>query len=344
MKHYWLSRRYRKPADDNSGGSGVDRGDDFTPTDEDPAAAKAAAEAADAAKAAAALAAETAAAEAAAAKKAGKPAEGEGDEGDDAGKDTKPKKDTRIPLSRHEALLNKEREANAALVARIAQYEKGAQVADLNADLTKAEEKAVALEKDYAKLVADGEVEKAAAVMNQIRALDRQMAESRNGMKIAAAVALATETARFNIALERVEEAYPRLNPEHEDYDAELDSDVADLKVTYERRGMTPTAALQKAVAKLAGTASPKQDAATTVTPRVDSKTVAKDVAAERKEAAVAKTLAAVKATPPNTSKVGLDSDSQGGQITAKDVMKMSHKDFSALTEEQLSAMRGDVI
>lgn len=332
LKNLWSARRFRKPADE-SGGTAIDRGDELltpTPAEDkpDPAAAEAA------------LAAETAAAEAAAAA-AKKDEKGEKGVEENDDEDEKPKKkDTRIPVARHEALLNKEREARADLERRLAQYEKGAKVADLNADITAAEAKAAELEKNYAKLVADGEVEKAAGVMNQIRQLDRQMAESKNDMKIAAAVAQATESARYNIALERVEEAYPVLNPDHDDFDEDLMTDVADLKVTYERRGLTPTAALQKAVAKLVKPVTVKQEAATEVKPRVDEK----DIAAERKKAAVAKAVDTAKKTPPSTAKVGMDSDADGGQITAKDVLKMSFKDFSALNEEQLAKMRGDVI
>lgn len=332
-------RRYFKPADDAGGGGGaVDRGDDFTPTD--PEADAAAAAAATAAAQAAALAAETAAAEAAKTKDAPKdaPKDGEADPEADATKTAK--KDTRIPLARHEALLTREREQNAALAARLAQYEQGAKVADLNAEVVAADTKIAGLEAEYAKLIADGHVEKAAAVMADIRRTEREMTTAQNDMKIAAAVATATESARFNIALERIEAAYPVLNPDHDDYDKELEGDVADLKTTYQRRGMTPTAALQKAVEKLVKPATAKQEAAVEVKPKVD----AAAVAAERKKEAVAKTLDATGKQPPSTAKVGMDSDKDGGQIAAKDVLKMSFKDFSKLPEEELARMRGDVI
>ena len=352
MKLHWLFHRFMAPADDSSGGGGaVDRGDDFTPTD--PEADAAAATAAEKAAADAALAAEVAAAEAAKAKAAPKttPAAGEGEgdgegegEGEGEGSPAKPKTGKRIPLERHEALMTKQREANAALVARLEQYEKGAKVADLNADVAAADTKIAGLETEYAKLIADGHVDKAAAVMADIRRTEREMATAQNDMKIAAAVAQATETVRFNTALERIEAAFPVLNPDHADYDAELEGDVADLKATYQRRGMTPTAALQKAVEKLVKPATAKQTAAVEVKPKVDADDVAKKVAADRKAAAVEKTIDATSKQPPSTTKVGMDSDKDGGQITAKDVLKMSFKDFSKLPDEELARMRGDVI
>ena len=343
MKLHWLLRSFLWAVApgivENTGGSAPDRGDDFTPTDDDaPPDDKAAKAAADA------LAAETEAAEAAKAKKDAKKDDPEGDdpegEDDDKTKSDKKPAPKRIPLERHEAVLAKAREENAALAARLAQFEKGAKVADLNADIVKADARIADLEKQYAKHVADGEVDKASTVMAEIRRTERSVADAQNDMKIAAAVSLATESARYNIALERVEEAYPVLNPDHTDFDQELMSDVADLKTTYERRGMTPTAALQKAVERLVKPATAKQEAATSVTPRVDPAAVA----AERKKAAVAKTAETVAKTPAALNKAGIDSDKEGGTISAKDVLKMSFKDFAKLPEEELARMRGDVI
>lgn len=343
MKYRWLSRRFRKPADDTSGGGGgpVDRGDDFVPTGPD--AEDLTPEQQTAADAA--LAAETAAAEAAKAKKEKPAPEPKADEADEADEDEdKPKTKKRIPLDRHEAILNKEREQRKTLEAQLAQYQQGAKVADINVELTAAEEKIVKLEGDYSKLLADGEVEKATKVMADIRRAEREVSEAKADMKIAAATATAIETTRYRMSLERVEAAFPALNPDHDDFDAELLGDVADLKITYERKGMTPTDALQKAVKKLVPTETAKQADATTVKPKVDAADAAAAVTAARKKEAVAKTLDATGKQPPSLAKAGMDSDKDGGTISAKDVLKMSFKDFSALDEAALSKMRGDVL
>jgi hypothetical protein len=328
MKLHWIFNRYMAPAGDGDSGGAVDRGDDFTPTDD--------ADDADEPKV------EDKVVEKDEPKAEDKDDEdkAEDDDKDEDKKDDKKKAPKRIPLDRHEAILNKEREARKEAERQLAQYQNGKAVADISADLTAAETKVLAMEKEYTKLLADGEVEKASELMRDIRRAERQMNEQRSDFKIAEAEARATERARYNISLERVEQAYPALNPDHDDFDAELLGDVADLKVTYERKGMTPTDALQKAVKKLAGTETTKQEAATTVTPKV----AAKDVAAERKKDAVGKALDANKKTPANSSKVGMDSDKDGGTVSAKDVMKMSYKDFSALNEEQLARMRGDLL
>lgn len=255
------------------------------------------------------------------------------------------KKDSRIPLSRHKELLEKERAKRAELEQKLAQYQQGTQVAQLNENITAAEDNILKMEKEYAMLLADGEVEKATALMAKIRGLERQMSEAKSDMKIAAAEARATERARYNIALERIESAYPELNPDKDEYDEELLSDVADLKASYEsRRNMTPTQALQKAVEKLLGSRTKSQEKALETTPRVSEKDVAKEKAEERKKEGVKRTAEAVTKQPPSTAKVGLDSDKAGGALTAKDVTKLSQEDFAKLSDEMLARMRGDEV
>lgn len=264
--------------------------------------------------------------------------EGEGEEGEKA-EDKPKKKDSRIPLSRHEAVLQKEREKRAELERQLAQYQNGQQVANLNEEITKLEDNVVALEKEYAKLLTDGEIDKATEVMAKIRKTERQMNEARSDMKIQAAEARATERARYNVALERIESAYPELNPDHDDYDEEVMTEVVELKEAYQLKGLTPTAALQKAVKLLVEPKTTRQEMATSATPRVS----AKDVAAERKKDAAIKTAKAIEKTPPSLTKSGLNSDKLGGgAVDAATVMKMSQKEFAALSEATLAQMRGD--
>lgn len=326
-----LLQRLHRPMDGEGsdlGGDTADRGDDFTPTDDEPEVKKP---------------------EATEPKATDEddvdPENPDGDQDDDEpkGEDKPKKKDQRIPLSRHKDMLEKERAKRAELEQKLQQYQRGGEVAELNENITKAEERIIGLEKEYSKLLADGEVEKASAMMSQIRNLERQVVEAKSDMKIAAAEARATERARYNIALERIESAYPELNPDHEDYNEELMEDIVDLKTSYEnRRGLTPTAAMQKAVEKLLGSRTKAQEKAIDTTPRVSDKDVAKEVKDERKKEAVKKTLAAVGKQPPDTSKVGMDSDKAGGALTSKDVMKLSQDDFSKLSDEMLARLRGD--
>ncbi len=260
-------------------------------------------------------------------------------EDDLTSKEEAPKKDSRIPLARHKEILEKEREQRASLERQLAQYQKGNELADMNAELTAAENKVTELMTRHATLLTDGEIEEATAVMHEIRKIDRDVAEARSDMKIHAAEVRATERARYNTAIERVEAAFPELNPEHEEFNEPLAAEVLDLLEAYKSRGMTPTAALQKAVKTIVEPRTARQENAVNATPRVSDK----DVAAERKQDAIAKTLKATSKTPASLGRAGVNSDRLGGgELDARAVMNMSQKEFAALSDAQIKKMRGD--
>lgn len=333
-----MFRRFMRPADDegSTGGGAADYGNDFTPTDDDAGAEtgplREAAE-------------PTAEEKALIAGEDGEGAEGEGEEaegeeGEEGEGKAKGKAKARIPLSRHEQILAKEREKRQEVEQRLAQYQRGSEVVKVNTDITAAENKVLELEKKYHAALGDGDIDEAQKLMSQIRGLDREINDLKADMKTAAAEARAVERVRYSVALERIEEAYPELNQDHEEYDPELTQDVVDLKATYESRGLTPTAALQKAVKRLVGTEGRQQATAVDVTPRVK----ADEVAAARKKEAVGKAIDASRRQPPASRNVGLNSDALGGGLNAKDVMRMGHDDFVKLSEDALSKMRGDEI
>ena len=258
--------------------------------------------------------------------------------------DKESKKDSRIPASRHKEILEKEREKRADLERQLAQYQNGQQVADVNQQITAAEDAIMKMEKEYASLLSDGEIDKATGLMAQIRRAERDMAEAKSDMKIHAAEIRATERARYNTGLERIEAAFPELNPDHDDYNEELMAEVAELKDAYQIKGFTPTQALQKAVKALVEPRTTRQEMATSSTPRVNEK----DIAAERKKDAVLKTEKATRSTPPSLSRTGIDSDKLGaGSNEAQAIMKMSQTEFKKFADsnpEALARARGDII
>lgn len=333
---------------DAGGGAADDRGDDFTPTDDDAADAKTALELAEANK----VAADKVAADKAAADKAAD----KGDDKDDADKDEegkddaddkddkKGKRDTRIPLARHEAILKRERDARAGLEAKVKQYEGGQRVAVTNQEITESENKITALEQEYSKLVVDGDHTKAAEKMAEIRRLDKSISDKKMIMVQEATHAQAVESVRYDTAVDRLEAAYPELNPEHEDYDKDIAKEVLELSNAFQIQGYTPANAIQKAAKTLLGVETKKQESAVDVKPKVDDKDVQKKVAEERKAAATKKALETSGKQPASTAKVGADSDKHGGTISAKDVLKMKQDDFAKLDEETLSRMRGDTL
>lgn len=258
--------------------------------------------------------------------------------------DKEAKKDSRIPESRHKAILEKEREKRADLERQLAQYQNGQQVADVNQQITAAEDSIMKMERQHAELLTDGEIDKAVALMSQIRRAERDMAEAKSDMKIHAAEIRATERARYNTGLERIESAYPELNPDHDDYNEELMAEVAELKDAYQMKGHTPTQALQKAVKALVEPRTTRQEMATSSTPRVSDK----DVAAERKKDAVTRTEKATRMSPPSLSRTGIDSDKLGaGSTEAQALMRMSQAEFKKFADanpEALARARGDFL
>jgi len=259
------------------------------------------------------------------------------DKEEKAEKDEK-KREARIPESRHKAILEKEREKRADLERQLAKYQQGGQIADMNAELTAAENSILTMEKEHTRLLSDGEIDKAAALMQKIRHTERQITEYKGDLKIQAAEIRATERVRFNTALERVEAAFPTLNPDHESFDADLSDEVVDLMEAYKLKGYTPTVSLQKAVKALVEPRTTKQELATTVAPKVSDK----DVAAERKASAVGKTRDAVAKTPPRMGAVGVDSEKMGAVLDAQSIMKLSQKDFAKIDADTLARLRGD--
>lgn len=258
--------------------------------------------------------------------------------------DKEAKKDSRIPESRHKAILEKEREKRADLERQLAQYQNGQQVADVNQQITAAEDSIMKMERQHAELLTDGEIDKAVALMSQIRRAERDMAEAKSDMKIHAAEIRATERARYNTGLERIESAYPELNPDHDDYNEELMAEVAELKDAYQMKGHTPTQALQKAVKALVEPRTTRQEMATSSTPRVSDK----DIAAERKKDAVTRTEKATRMSPPSLSRTGIDSDKLGaGSTEAQALMRMSQAEFKKFADanpEALARARGDIL
>lgn len=345
MKHrlHWIFAPYMAPADDGSGGSGgggADRGDDWTPTDDDAAEQAKALEKAEAEKQAA-KEAEDAQKAAEDAEKAKGGGEGGAGEGGDEGKDGK--KDTRLPLSRHTEILSKERERREAVERELAALKQGQAVARTNEDIAAAETKVAGMEKEYLDLLAKGEVEKAAAKMAEIRRTEREIVQASAKFDLQAAEARAYERVKYDTTVERLEEAFPSINPDHESYDKELVGELLEMRDAYTATGRYNSAeALQKAVKVLLKPTTAKQEKATEVDVRVDKEDLAKATAEERKKAAVEKALGTKQ--PANPSTLGQDSDKAGGVLKGADVIKMDQKSFAQLAEADLAKLRGDTL
>ena len=327
-----LLNRYLKQADDDGSdlpGGDADYGDDFTPTDdgaEDVPAAK-----------------DDAGDEPAAADENLRAAAEELEEGTEEAKKTgtpNSGKGKFIPLDRHEKLLKKERARREELEAQLSQSRAGQQMAQANEDLSRVEDELVAMEAKYNDLLAEGDTQAAAQLMTQIRRKNAELNSITAAQRDAEVMARAVEKVRFDEALDRIEEAYPELDPDSDEYDEDTYQDVYDLMMAGRQRGLSATKALQRAVARVMGAETTAQKRATTATPRVDEN----DVASRRRGEAVRRNLDAARRTPPATHRISANNDAAGGALTAKAVMNMSEDDFEKLSDKDLARLRGDVL
>lgn len=313
-------------AGDPEGGA-VDRGDDFTPTADPEPAAKTEADPEPAAK-------------------TDDPDEEtpeEKAEREAAEAKAKGKANARIPLARHEQILAKEREQRAQVEAQLAAARGATQIANTNEQLTKLETKVVELEEKYTKALIDGEPKEAARLMAEIRNAERMINNTRVQFETQAAEARAYERARYDATVDRLETAYPVLDQDHADFNEEISDQVTAMMQGFVARGgITRADALQKAVKALLKPTTKTQEKAVDTKARPDADEVARKLAEDRKAAAVKRNVADAERTPPNTARVGQDSDKLGGKLDAKAVIRMSQEEFAKLDDATLAKMRGD--
>ena len=245
-----------------------------------------------------------------------------------------------IPVDRHEKLLKKERARREELEAQLQQSRAGQEVVKVNDSLEKIEDTLVNMEEKYNDLLAEGDTKGAAALMTQIRRKNAELNALAAQHRDAEVMARAVEKVRYDEALDRIEEAFPELDPDADEYDAETFQDVVDLMQAGRSRGLSPTKALQRAVQRVMGVDTAAQKRAVTATPRVNEDSVA----SRRRGAAVKRNIDAARRTPPATHRVGAGNDAAGGALTAKAVMQMDEDEFAKLSDKDLARLRGDIL
>ena len=238
----------------------------------------------------------------------------------------------RIPLARHEQILDKARQREAALLEEIEKLKGGKQTTDTQKAVSEAKAKIEELQDKYEDLILDGKKDDARKVRKQIDAMREELVDFQTSIKSDAARRAAIEELTYNAQLASFESKYPELNPEHDEFDADKTDEVAALLKAFVQSGEKRDKALAKAVKYVMG-------------PPPEQKTsdAAKTLAEARAKAAREKAAAADKRQPPSTAKVGLDSDrAGGGGEQGIDIMRLTQDKFAKLDEEALAKLRGD--
>lgn len=344
-RQFQVHRGYQEEAKGSEeGGGGGDRGDDFVPTEDagDDAAKAAEAKAAEEKAAAEKKAAEDKAAEDK--KRAEEKAERE--------------KDVSIPKSRFDEAVRKERAEAEKARAQAKELEEKLRAQESGADVKKIQEDLDALEDKLEAAMTEGTPEQRKALRKQIREKEDALVDARVNERSVIATAVAIEQIRYDAEVSVLEREYPFLNvDEDETFDAELATELMDLKGAYEQTGLGSTAALKKAAKTLKhrldakkGEGKAKEDeVAAADKKKAEEKEAAEkkvkeaeaaEAEAKRKAAAVAKGTEAKGSQPPaKTGEVGkTDAEADKG----KKVKDMSEKEFDDLPESEKKRLRGD--
>lgn len=245
------------------------------------------------------------------------------------------KKRARIPLSRHEEILQKARDRERALLEELDRLKGGKQADAMAQSAAATKAKIEELQDKYEDLILDGKKDDARKVRKQIDAMREELVDFQTTVKSDAARRAAIEELTYNAQLASLESQYPELNPEHDEFDEGKTDEVATLLKAFVQSGERRDKALAKAVRYVLG-APPEQK----------TSDAAKVLAEQRAAQARRKAAEAAKAQPPSLNNVGKDSDKGGGSVESGgiDVLRLSQDKFSKLDEETLAKLRGDTV
>lgn len=242
----------------------------------------------------------------------------------------------RIPVTRHEEILNKARQREEALKEQLRVLQNSRTESAQQKTVKEMQTKIDELDDKYEELILDGKKDDARKARLEARELREQLSEFRSATASAAARTGAIEALRWDAALAKAEQAYPELNPDDLDgYDDAKTTEVAELADALAQRQKIPRyEALEKAVRYVLGAPKAKNQTDANVT----------DLAAKRAEEARKKAAEAAKKQPGNLDKAGKDMDKGGGKDGELNPLKLSQDAFAKLDEETKARMRGDAL
>jgi len=187
-------------------------------------------------------------------------------------------------------------------------------------------------EVEYQQLVLDGETEKATALRTEIRNAEREQTMFEVQQKMGQTVQQSQEAIQLQTTAQLIQEQYPILDENSQDYNKEKADEVIDLRDAFIVQGYQAPDALTKATKYvMAGsTTEVVQETAPSAKPTA--------VAQKKKKATVKKKIEASQSQPPDLQGQG---NAERGEGTL-DVNALSEDEFNALPEETLRRLRGD--
>jgi hypothetical protein len=259
--------------------------------------------------------------------------EEEEEEEEDPGEDPDKKAGITVPKARFDQAQRKARDKVEALEVRLAEMQAQQTRETVDADLTAKETELETLNTQYEDLLMEGELEKARVVRRDRDAAQNALFDYRLVTQSNQSSQVAVEQMRFDTQLAHFEASYPAINPDSEDFDEAIATEVSEVLSAFKANGYTATAALNKAMRYVMPEETEKEP---TKEPSI--------LRNQKRQAARKKVLKAVKKSPPDLKGTGKDSDKSGSADGLPDISKMSHEQFDALSEAELKKARGDTL
>jgi hypothetical protein len=240
-----------------------------------------------------------------------------------------------IPKSRFDEVLQKQK----ALQKRLDEIQAAQEKAEQKANLPEYDFESK--EREYQNLVLDGEVDKAAAVRNEIRQAERDRLTAELKDEITQNVHQNQEAILLQQAANTLEAEYPVFDQNSLDYNEDYTQEAIKLRDAFIIQGDSAVDALNQAskfVIDKYGIGTPAPEAQNALTSKVAPKKVVDEVAMKRAE--VSKKLKAAESQPPELPG---DSSASHGEKPL-DVSNLSEDEFNALPEATLKRLRGDIV
>jgi len=190
-----------------------------------------------------------------------------------------------------------------------------------------------AKEAEYQQLVLDGEAEKAVSLRNEIRNAEKDQFMFEVQQKMGQTVQQSQEMTALQAKAAEIEAKYSILNENSADFNADLQTEVIELRNAFMTQGYAPADALEKATNY---TLAAKQPTLLNPEPVKPAPKVDPEVQNKQKVANINKKLQAADSQPPQMKGEGARGEKK------VDLLKLSEDEFAALPEETLRRLRGD--
>jgi hypothetical protein len=250
-------------------------------------------------------------------------------------------KEHKIPKSRFDEAVQKERAEKAELANRLQQYQQRDQQLKEAENFEASEAKVKELLKQHSSLLADGDLDKASEVMGAVLQLRDDMQNVRMEKRADNARNSAKIEVQYDATVDRLEAEYPEINPDSDAFDQTAVRRVQ-MMVTglMQNEGKNPAEALQEATDILLKPA--KEAKGKDLRDKPSEEAVEKGM--RRTQQQIDKNIKANNQQPPSAAEVGQDHDTVGGPLDYSAVQAMTFEEFVNVPDDELAKIRGDYL